>query len=81
VNAVRHGKASRIRVETRTTPDSVILMVSDNGKGFVPEDASDGLGLWSIRSRAETLGGALRIESRPGGGTDLSVTVPADAGS
>jgi signal transduction histidine kinase len=56
------------------------LRVSDNGCGFEPEDAFAGMGghfgLIGIRERAERIGGELRLESQPGRGTQVEVSVP-----
>jgi signal transduction histidine kinase len=54
--------------------------VSDNGCGFEPEDAFVGMGghfgLIGIRERAERIGGELRLDSQPGRGTQVEVSVP-----
>jgi signal transduction histidine kinase len=77
-NAVRHAKTDEITVEL-SNGKGIYLRVSDNGVGFEPAQANGGgvgFGLTSMRERAEALGGELRIESRPGGGTRIEVTVP-----
>jgi signal transduction histidine kinase len=62
--------------------DLAKLEIRDNGKGFVPGDAADGAaghtgyGLQSMKERLELLGGGLQIESSPGGGTTLHISVP-----
>ena len=79
-NARKHAGAKNVEVEMlRGTVYRFWLR--DDGKGFVPETSGDGLGLWSIRSRAETLGGSLRIESSPGKGTRLEVGIERNAPS
>jgi signal transduction histidine kinase len=56
------------------------LRISDDGCGFEPDDvftsANGNFGLMGMRERAERLGGHLRLESQPGNGTQLDVTVP-----
>lgn len=84
-NAVQHSGASRVRVTLTYEPDAVRLDVVDNGVGFdvaaqAGRPAGLGhLGLDAMRSRAAELGGALEIESAPGGPTALSVAVPLAA--
>lgn len=75
VNALRHGQASRVEIGLGESPGVLHLVVADNGRGFVP-GAATGIGLWSIRSRAETLGGTLRISSAKGVGTRLEIDMP-----
>ena len=75
-NAVRHGAAPSVVVELRGG-DELTLRVRDDGDGFDPESVGrDGFGLTSMRERAEALGGRCRVRSRPGGGTEVEVTVP-----
>lgn len=79
INAVRHSAASRIRIELDYRSDSVVLRVADDGRGFTPEhvvpDADRHYGLVSMRERAETVGGRLRIQSRIGHGTTVETSV------
>jgi signal transduction histidine kinase len=54
--------------------------VIDDGKGFDPTSVPDGhLGLTGMRARAEKIGAHLTVESRPGTGTTIHLTVPAAA--
>ena len=76
-NALRHSSASEISVLLSRTPRRVILEVRDDGMGFDPALASSGLGLASMRERAEMVGGVLRVNSAPGAGTRIRLTVPA----
>lgn len=81
-NAVRHSGAHHIAVTLRYEARTVRLRVQDDGCGFdMAAQAlhpSGGFGLESMRQRVEQLGGALRIQSRPGGGTEVDVAVPVD---
>jgi signal transduction histidine kinase len=80
VNAVRHGSAERILVRLVCDGDDrPTLRIADDGSGFdVPAavSAAKGLGLTSMQERAEILGGALSIASRPGSGTVVEVVLP-----
>lgn len=63
-NAVRHGKASEIRIALQESSGAVVLAVRDNGKGFRVRGARRGsLGLGTMRYRAEAVGGTLAITS------------------
>ena len=78
-NARRHAAATNIDVTLTYFDDVVTLDVADNGCGFDPSEASKGggLGLRGMRERAEGLGGTLVIESAPGDGTTVALSLPA----
>lgn len=79
-NALKHSGAARIDIVLRFVPDATTLFVRDNGCGLgqAAEDlSSHHFGLQGIRERVDKIGGILTIESTPGGGTCLTVTVPA----
>ena len=76
-NFVKHGGTDRAQVELAGTPGGLRLKVSDDGAGFDP-GAGGGLGLVSMRERLALCGGRLVIDSRPGGGTRITVCVPLD---
>jgi signal transduction histidine kinase len=67
-NVARHAGASHAEVSV-AVEDEIVLRVSDNGSGFRTDEAAraGGLGLSSMRARAERLGGALRVESSVAG--------------
>lgn len=71
-NALRHALASEVIVRLDISqPEQVVIQIEDNGRGFDPEKAaqSDGMGLTSMRERAESFGGMLHVQSAPGQGT------------
>lgn len=77
-NVVRHAGAGRVRVrpESDEDQDEVRLEVADDGAGrVVPRPG--GVGLISMRERAEQLGGTLELRSVPGAGTTVAIRVPA----
>jgi two-component system sensor histidine kinase UhpB len=78
-NAARHSGASRVAVKLRQdeTSGRVELEVTDDGRGFAFDDSQGGLGIAGMRERALLVGGELTIESRPGRGTTVRLTVPA----
>ena len=78
-NVSRHSSASSCTVSLNIGDGALHLVIDDNGRGLDnPADQSmrRGLGLIGMRERAQVLGGSLRIESPPGGGVRLSVTLP-----
>ena len=78
-NVARHAGARRVTVRLVSTPESVGLLVEDDGRGFdpsrVPEDRH---GILGMRERVAVLGGVLRVESSPGGGTRVEATLPLE---
>jgi len=80
-NAVRHAEphAIRIAITPGTAAGSVALTISDDGRGFTPgrqagpEEGHFGLSV--MRERIERLGGRLELESGPGGGTTIHITI------
>jgi signal transduction histidine kinase len=57
--------------------DRAVLVIEDDGRGFDPTGPSTGLGLVSMRERAQLLGGSIRVGSREGRGTTIAIEVPA----
>lgn len=81
-NALKHARASRLRVELREQPTRhVVLTVTDDGVGFDPHaDArAAGLGLGGMRERAHAVNAELTIRSRAGHGTSIELRVPPSA--
>lgn len=77
-NAMKHGRAAEVSVGIQYAEDSVRLVVRDNGRGFdnaVPPPNGAHFGLLGMRERAAKLRGELRIESTPGAGTTISLSV------
>jgi signal transduction histidine kinase len=76
-NALKHSGAERVSVRLATPDHRVLVAVADDGSGFDPAgpQAQRHLGLVSMRERAESIGGDLRIESAPGAGTTVSLEV------
>lgn len=76
-NAAKHSEARRIEVSL-TFPRSgrLTCAICDDGKGFAQDASRAGFGLQAMRERAESLGGALSVESAPDCGTKIIVTIP-----
>jgi signal transduction histidine kinase len=79
-NVSRHAHADRVAITLSYMDDEAALDVHDDGDGFTPTadgfGANGGLGLRGMRERVEALGGRLAVESAPGRGTTIAVTVP-----
>jgi signal transduction histidine kinase len=76
-NAAKHASATRVRVALEQANGSVRLTIGDDGIGGA--DTTRGSGLIGLRDRVEALGGSIDVESAPGSGTSLAVTLPLDA--
>jgi ligand-binding sensor domain-containing protein/signal transduction histidine kinase len=76
VNLVRHADSSRAFVSMSVQNNSLVLSVSDNGKGFDTRLMTKGYGVGNIQKRVERLGGQVDLESAPGKGTRWCVQVP-----
>lgn len=82
-NALKHASATAVRITIRSDDTGTLLEISDNGRGFDPQAArhASGLGLTSMRERVEKLGGQFELESAPGQGTSIRVTLDAMDGN
>jgi NarL family two-component system sensor histidine kinase LiaS len=77
-NVARHSAANHVDLLLGDGPGVVTMEIADDGCGFDPRGEHAGMGLVSMRERAEALNGEVVIESEPGHGTHISVTLPAD---
>ncbi len=88
-NALKHGRATRVRVDMQAGPAQFEIRVEDNGCGFDPDAIASannnaiptsgrriGNGLRNLQQRLVDTGGQCRVESRPGHGTSVILTVP-----
>jgi signal transduction histidine kinase len=75
-NVVKHAQARHVSIVVARRPSSVATLIEDDGKGFVPVDDSEGLGVIGMRERVALLDGTLQIESGEAGGTTIAVEVP-----
>ncbi|MEZ4596774.1 MAG: ATP-binding protein [Chloroflexota bacterium] len=87
-NVIQHAHASSVTIELTRSADDILLCVTDDGRGFDPDAAqadraagtSDSFGLTAIAERADQLGGSSQVESQPGRGTTVRVTLPLAPG-
>jgi ligand-binding sensor domain-containing protein/signal transduction histidine kinase len=75
-NAVRHSGCTSASIDFQVERSWLVLTVRDDGRGFDLEKASEGQGLLSMTRRAGRLSGELRIDSKPGKGTEICLRVP-----
>jgi signal transduction histidine kinase len=76
-NAVAHSGTDSIVVEVKISPREVVALIWDHGLGFESSEAvSEGVGLSSMRERAELLGGSFEVTSGAEHGTTLKVRLP-----
>jgi two-component system sensor histidine kinase UhpB len=78
-NAARHSGARRVEVRLRRAEGGGLLEVADDGRGFAFDESERGLGIGGMRERALLIGAELTIESRPGSGTTVRLTVPGES--
>jgi signal transduction histidine kinase len=81
INAIRHSRASELRLELFEEGGICKASLRDNGSGFdlATIDGESHYGLRIIKERIDSIGGSLLIETAPGQGTWISIEIPADA--
>ncbi len=75
-NIMRHSEAANASIRLSYSPESLALIIRDDGSGFDPGSGRAGNGLTNIRERAAALGGTATITSAPGAGTAVEVHIP-----
>lgn len=79
-NVRKHSGATRACVRVETEPDSVLVMIEDDGRGFDPSAVDgDRYGLATMSERTQLLDGWLTVDSSPGHGTRITLGVPCPA--
>ena len=75
-NCVQHAAARNVKVTVEQQPPGLRLAIEDDGKGFAQRQR--GMGLLGIQERVTHLGGTFAVDSAPGRGTALRVTLPLE---
>jgi signal transduction histidine kinase len=81
-NVRKHSRATSASLSLGYAPSVVVLKIKDNGQGFATikhQAAGHGYGMSTMRERARRLGGRIDINSVPGTGTEVRITVPLPA--
>ncbi|MFL7869870.1 MAG: tetratricopeptide repeat protein [Anaerolineales bacterium] len=74
-NALKHAEASRVKVYFETIDGRIMIRVHDNGKGFDISQPSKGLGLENLCERADHIEGLVELETEPGQGTTIRISL------
>ena len=75
-NAIHHGHPKSIKICMEYERSSVVLMIEDDGKGFIHQPERSGFGLAGMQRRAESIDAILEIHSSPGNGCRIIVHLP-----
>jgi two-component system NarL family sensor kinase len=76
-NVAQHAEASMVKLKLQITPERVVLRISDNGRGFEENCIElNRYGIVGMNERVNLLGGTFKLQSSPGAGTKIEVTVP-----
>jgi signal transduction histidine kinase len=75
-NITRHAAATVVEVRLAQSNSQLSVTVHDNGHGFDPAAATEGMGLTNLQRRAAKHGGSVRIDSAPARGTTLTICLP-----
>jgi|GEM_PF-1604585 len=80
-NVARHAKAGNVHISLERVGDRLFMNIVDDGVGMRPagRSKSNSFGLMGIRERISAIGGELRIDSRPGQGMALLLSIPVEA--
>ncbi len=78
-NVVKHAGTTRASVRVHRDGGAIVATVEDHGDGFDADAAAaGGFGLFSVRERIEMIGGQVEVDSEPGRGTTVMISVPVD---
>jgi signal transduction histidine kinase len=79
-NTLKHAKANTVDIHFYQTDSHITLDIQDNGQGYAPEHCkNDGLGVNNMCERADTINAILDINTSPGHGTNICVTIKKGA--
>lgn len=81
-NVAKHAHATRVKLKLVREPDSLLLTLTDNGRGIQPTvkpRSRPGFGLLGMRERAAALGGEISVLPAKRGGTQISLRIPLPA--
>jgi signal transduction histidine kinase len=79
-NIVKYANASYVSIMLRLTAGNILLQIKDDGVGFDLANVKKGLGVTNIHNRAELFGGKVLVNTSPGKGCEINVSLPHSAG-
>lgn len=75
-NILKHSEATQAFIKLSLSGQNLLeIYISDNGKGFNPMDTTKGIGLRTMKGRSSAISGRLNIESEPGQGTKIALSI------
>jgi signal transduction histidine kinase len=75
-NCARHSEAQSVLIKLGIEDHRYIVHIEDDGKGFVPAHEARGIGLIGMEERVAEMGGSLNLNSVPGAGTKILISIP-----
>mgnify|MGYP001598850913 CR=1 FL=1 len=75
-NIIKHAEACEVQISVQEKEGYLQLLISDNGKGFDLNQTPGGVGLTNIRNRVEVFNGTLSIDTEPGKGCAMHISIP-----
>jgi len=75
-NILKHSEAQKATIELKSIGNNIMLTISDDGIRFDPTERSQGIGLQNISNRVEFYSGKVDLNSAPGKGCNLKVSIP-----
>ncbi len=75
-NICKHAEATEVQLNLQTELDHVQLAIADNGRGFSSHQVTSGYGLQGMKERVATLNGDFHLQTNPGQGCQITITLP-----
>jgi signal transduction histidine kinase len=77
-NIIRHAGADTIHLDAKKENNKIEIDIKDNGKGFNAAENSPGIGLQNLKNRSKMINAGLSINSEPGRGTRVTISIKTD---
>ena len=75
-NLAKYSDCNNATISIQKIHQTIVTKIKDDGKGFNPELINSGNGVKNMRYRAKSLKGKFQIETQPGKGTEVTLTIP-----
>lgn len=75
-NVAKHSQATQVQFDLVNGPMGIDLDLTDNGRGFSPDENTTGFGLQGMRERTQAVGGTFKLSSQPGQGCTIHIEIP-----